>query len=102
MTTQQQKLDAALSVVADSILHGWTVNAKVDYIRQILPDHYGVKESKQKGNVHCTSLVGITDNEDWFYFLAAIRQRFSDFLEVDHNTCHNHVDFTIYFKEQNT
>ncbi len=48
MTTKQQKLEAAKSVVAGSLLHGWNVDAKVDYIKAVLPDHYKVKESKQR------------------------------------------------------
>lgn len=46
MNTQQQKLDAALNVVSDSVLHGWTIESKIKYVTQILPDHYEVKESK--------------------------------------------------------
>lgn len=100
MTTEQRKLEAAKSVVANSILHGWTMDAKIDYIRQLLPDHYEVKENKQKGNVHCKSLVGIDDDERWDYFMSALKNRFKDFSEVYHNTCYNHVDFTIYFRGQ--
>lgn len=98
MITKEQKIEAAKSVVASSILHGWDINAKIDYIRQILPPHYEVKESKQKGNVHCKSSVGIDDDEKWSYFIQGLNQRFTDFSEVYHNTCHNHVDFTVYFK----
>jgi len=100
MTTEQQKLEAAKSVVANSILHGWTTEAKIDYIRQVLPDHYEVKESKQKGNIHCKSSVGIDDDEQWSYFMQALKQRFADFSEVFHNTCYNHVDFTVYFRSK--
>lgn len=99
MNIEQQKLDAALNVVADSVLHGWTIDAKINYVTQILPEHYEVKESKQKGNVHCKSSKGIEDDEQWEYFMSALRQRFKDdFSEVFHNTCYNHVDFIIYFK----
>jgi hypothetical protein len=99
MSTQQQKLDAALDVVADSVLHGWTIESKIKYVAQILPDHYEVKESKQKGNVHCKSSIGIDDDEQWGYFISALNNRFGDnFSEVFHNTCTNHVDFTIYLK----
>jgi hypothetical protein len=101
MNTQQQKLDAALNVVADSVIHGWTIESKIKYVTQILPDHYEVKESKQKGNVHCKSSTGIDENDEerWGYFMDSLRTRFKgEFLEVFHNTCTNHVDFTIYFK----
>jgi hypothetical protein len=99
MATAQEKLQAAERVVADSLLHGWTIQAKIDYIRTWLPHHYEVKESTHKGSVHCKSRDGITDEEIWDYFIAAIKQRFGDlFLEIDHNTCYNHVDFTVYFR----
>jgi hypothetical protein len=100
MATQQEKLEAAKRVVSNSILHGWTIKARIDYIRQILPDHYEVKESKQKGNVHCKSSIGIKDDEDWGYIMHSLRQRFDDFSEVFHNTCYNHVDFTVYFRSR--
>lgn len=101
MTTEQQKLKAAKAVVADSVLHGWTIDAKIKYITQILPDSYEVKESKQPGNVHCKSSTGIDENDEerWGYFMDSLRTRFKDeFLEVNHNTCHNHADFTVYFR----
>jgi hypothetical protein len=97
MTTEQQKIEAAKSVVANSILHGWTIEAKIDYVRQILPNHYLVKESKQKGNVVCLSATGINDNERWNYILSALKQRFPDFSEVYHHICYEHTHFTVYF-----
>jgi hypothetical protein len=100
MTTEQQKLEAAKSVVASSILHGSNTKAKVEYIKAVLPNHYEVKESKQKGNVHCKSSNGINDDEQWSYFMQGLKQRFADFSEVNHNTCHNHVDFTVYFRSK--
>jgi hypothetical protein len=105
--TEQEKLNAALNVVADSVLHGWTIESKIKYIKNILPDSYEVKESKQPGNVHCKSATGFIiedeDDEQWSYFMSCLRSRFEgEFLEVNHNTCHNHVDFTIYFKNPTT
>jgi hypothetical protein len=100
MITDQQKLEAATKSISNSILHGWTIDAKVSYIRQLLPDHYEVKESKEKGNVHCKSSIGIDDDEQWSYLMQAIKQRFDDFVELFHNTCYNHTDFTLYFKKQ--
>lgn len=98
MTTNKQKLEAAKSVVADSVLHGWTIDAKINYIKAVLPNHYEVKESKRKGSVHCKSSIGLEYGEQWVYFMEGLKQRFPDFLEVYHNTCHNHIDFTVYFK----
>lgn len=99
MSTEQQKLEAAMDIVSNSLLHGWTTEAKISYIKQILPDHYIVKESKEKGSVHCKSSVGIEDEEQWGYFISALEQRFKNKLyEVFHNTNHNHADFTVYLK----
>jgi hypothetical protein len=100
MNTEKQKLEAAKSVVANSILHGWTIEAKINYIRQILPNHYLIKESKQKGNVVCLSGTGINDEEQWGYFMSALKQRFSDFSEVYHHICYEHTHFTVYFRSQ--
>jgi hypothetical protein len=102
MSIEKQKLNSALDVVSNSLLHGWTIEAKIEYIKHILPEHFEVKESKQKGNIHCKSSIGIKDDEQWSYFMSALKHRFqSDFLEVYHNICHNHVDFTVYFKQKN-
>jgi hypothetical protein len=100
MIQGNDKLKAALDVVADSILHGWTIEAKIDYISAVLPESYEVKESKQKGNVHCKSRIGIDDEDRWDDFMSALKQRFTDFSEVYHNTCSDHVDFTVYFKKK--
>jgi hypothetical protein len=109
------KLQAAMSVVSDSILHGWTDIAAV---KRILPIHYEVKESKAANAIHCKSSIGIrmqpylnsstgnmiTDAEDeehWGYIMQAFRKHFGNRLkEVFHNTCFCHVDFTIFLTER--
>lgn len=77
----------------------------INYVTKLLPDHYTVKESKQAGNIHCKSRTGIRkgidaeDDEHWGYVMSGLRQHFGDrFLEVDHNTCFCHVDFTVYLR----
>jgi hypothetical protein len=91
--------DNLASIIVHAMANGWTTDLKVAYVKQVLPQHYEVKESKQKGNVHCKSSIGITDEEQWDYFMSALKGRFDNiFLEVYHNTCHNHIDFTVYFK----
>jgi mannose-6-phosphate isomerase-like protein (cupin superfamily) len=90
----------------------------IQFVKNILPNHYSVQESKKKGSIHCKSEIGIrhspylnessgnmvTDHEDeehWAYILGAIKQHFNGrFQEVYHNTCFCHVDFTIYLKPQ--
>jgi hypothetical protein len=92
--------DKLISIIISAMANGWTTDLKVAYINQVLPVHYEVKESKQKGNVHCKSSIGIDDDEVWGYFMSALKNHFTDFLEVYHNTCYNHVDFTVYFKNK--
>lgn len=87
----------------------------IEFVKSILPPSYRVGESKKLGSVHCVSKTGIvkspyvnstgrmiTDAEDekgWEKIFGKIRSHFgSRFQEVYHNTCTNHVDFTIYLK----
>lgn len=78
------------------------IDQDVLFVKQILPDHYDVKESKRKGSIHCKSPVGISDTPPeavWNHIFGTIKRFFGDrFQEVFHNTCTNHVDFTIYLK----
>ena len=87
-----------VSIIIHAMANGWTLDLKIAYIKQVLPVHYEVKGSKQRGNIHCKSAIGIADEEHWGYFMSALKGKFDDFLEVYHNTCYNHVDFTIYFR----
>lgn len=100
MTSNKEKLYAAIAVVSESVLHGWNIEAKIKYIKTWLPDHYEIKEIEMLGSVRCVSRIGIEDEEKWEYFLSALKQRFGKmFLEIDHSTCYNHVDFIIYFSK---
>lgn len=88
----------------------------IEFVKGFLPKSYKVGESKKLGSIHCVSPIGfvkpayqdsrghwITDAENeiaWASFLATIKAHFGKrFQEVDHNTCINHVDFTIYLKQ---
>ena len=88
---------------------------EIEFIKSLLPVHYGVVESNKKGSIHCVSAIGlrklpylsksgrlITDDEDdesFDRFFKSVKQHFGDrFQEIDHNTCFCHVDFTIYLK----
>lgn len=94
---EDKKLKAAIDVVSDSLLHGWTPNAYAEYVKAILPDDYEVKWDGK--GVRCISKVGL-DNESFGYLLKAIKQRVGDkFQEVYHNTCTSHKDFIIYIKK---
>ena len=68
----------------------------IAFVKSILPDHYKVSESKKLGSIHCKSSVGMADDR----FIYVIAHHFGErFQEVFHNTCTNHVDFTIYLKQ---
>lgn len=99
MNKENEKLNAALGVVSDSVLHGWTIEAKIKYVRGILtPFYYSVNEGNKKGSLHCKSGTGIEDEETWKYLTSAIKSRFNgEAIEFYHNTNHNHTDFTIFF-----
>lgn len=65
----------------------------------LLPDHYAVTESGAPGYIHCKSRIGIEDDMVWDKFFQLIKAHFGKrFVEVNHSTCTNHVDFTIYVK----
>lgn len=72
---------------------------ETEYIKNLLPSHY-ICESRENG-VHCYSNVGINDSEHWFYIMEAVKQKFKDrFMEVYHQTCTNHLKFTVYLKAE--
>lgn len=62
-----------------------------------------VVEGRNAMNMYQYRTVIVSDAEDiehWNYIFNAIKQHFgSRFQEVFHNTCTNHVDFTIYLKQ---
>ena len=75
------------------------MNKDVDFMRRVLPDHYTC-EPRENG-VHCHSLIGVEDNdpEHWEYIFLAIKQQFGDrFMEVYHQTCTDHLKFTVYIR----
>ncbi len=69
-------------------------------ISNLLPRHYTC-EPRDNG-VHCHSSQGINDilEEEYFNaFLYALKMIFKDrFVEVHHQTCTNHVKFTVFLK----
>lgn len=85
------------------------IQQDIQFMKGILPNHYTVQESKKSGSVHCKSSIGIRkgidaeDDEHWGYIMDAIRTEFGGRLqEVYHNTCSNHVDFTVYLNNKYT
>lgn len=81
------------------------LTADITYVKSVLPDHYEVKESGHKGSVHCKSRIGIRhkidadDDEHFDYIVKALENHFGErLLEIGHNTCFCHVDFTVYLR----
>ena len=71
---------------------------ETEYLKKLLPSHYTC-ECRDNG-VHCYSDKGINDDEQWDYILQAIKKKFNDRLtEVYHQTCTNHVKFTVFLKK---
>jgi hypothetical protein len=67
------------------------------FVKDMLPDHYDVKETIQ-GIIRCKSSEGIELAGEWADFMNALKKYFGDsFKEVFHITCHNHINFRIYY-----
>lgn len=71
------------------------------FMERVLPAHYTCK--LRPHGVHCVSNEGIAEDQGkcdhWDLIMKAIKQNFGDRLqEVHHNTCTNHVNFTVYLK----
>lgn len=67
------------------------------WMKDLLPDHYTC-EPRING-VHCHSKIGIDENDpEHFDFIhKAIKQKYEDrFMEIFHQTCTNHVKFTVF------
>lgn len=76
----------------------------IAFVKDLLPVHYRVEESKKKYSIHCASIVGMDDSvrePDWKDFMQKIREHFGNrFMEVFHNVYFRHTDFTIYLEAQ--
>jgi hypothetical protein len=67
------------------------------FVKDMLPDHYDVKETTT-GIIRCNSREGIESGVEWADFMNAVKKYFGDsFKEVNHATCTNHVNFTVYY-----
>lgn len=67
------------------------------FVTDMLPEHYEVKETMQ-GIISCKSSEGIESAVEWADFMNALKKYFGDaFKEVYHSTCTNHVNFTVYY-----
>ena len=88
------------------------MKAETEFIKSILPSHYTC-ESRENG-VHCWSDKGINDDHNsnveynpeyddhWGLIVKAIKHKFGDrLMEIYHQTCTNHLRFTVYIKTFN-
>jgi hypothetical protein len=67
------------------------------YVQHVLPRSYDVTEVTT-GIIRCKSDRGIDDEGRWDKIFSSIKEYFGDsFKEVYHNTCHNHVNFNVYY-----
>lgn len=78
-----------------------TYRDDVEFMVKVLPTHYTC--NLRPHGVHCVSSEGIPEDqgydEHWDLIVKAIKQNFGERLqEIYHNTCTNHVDFTVYLK----
>ena len=72
-----------------------------EYMQDLLPDYY--KCEPRENGVHCFSEIdkGIDDcdPEQWKFRMLAMERYFEGrLLEVYHQTCTNHREFTVYLK----
>jgi hypothetical protein len=77
------------------------VKEETKWLKSLLPDHYTC-EPRDRG-VHCYSSIGIDENdpEQWDFTVKAIKQKFGKrFMGIFHQTCHNHVKFTVFIRPQ--
>ncbi len=74
---------------------------ETEFMNRLLPDHYTCEE--RENGVHCYSDIGISEEgcNVWDTVMEEIREEFGDrFIEVFHQTCTNHVKFTVYLKSK--
>jgi len=80
-----------------------SMQAEAEFIKTLLPRHY-VVEPRDNG-VHCQSQIGISEknNDEAFETMVMdkLRSKFGTrLMEVFHQTCTNHLSFTVYLHPQ--
>lgn len=76
---------------------------ETEFMKRLLPNHYTC-EPRDNG-VYCYSNFGIDENdpEHWEYIFLAIKQEFKErFMEVFHQTCSDHLEFTVFLRKKMT
>jgi len=73
------------------------------FIQDLLPSHYTC-EPREMG-VHCKSKIGFTEAEEpyWNVIVTAIKLKYQErFMEIYHQTCTRHCEFTVYLRPKKT
>ena len=78
-----------------------TYRDDLEFMMRVLPTHYTCV--LRPHGVHCYSSEGIPEDkgedEHWELIVKAIEQNFGDrFQEIFHQTCTDHLKFTVYLK----
>lgn len=73
---------------------------ETEIVKNLLPEHYTCEE--RENGVHCYSEKGISESnkdEAFDMFMRALRVIFGErLIEVYHQTCTNHIKFTVYLR----
>jgi hypothetical protein len=77
----------------------YTFEREQRIVEKLLPSDYTV-ELRSNG-LHCHSTKGIDENTaEWNEFVEKVKKEFpTQFMEIFHQTCTNHVKFTLYLYE---
>lgn len=72
------------------------------FLIRLLPNYYiTCKDLGRREVWRCRSNTGIEDEERFDLLIKAFQQRWPGrYLEVNHTTCTNHVDFSIHLKSE--
>ena len=79
------------------------MTAETMFIQELLPTHY-VCEPREMG-VHCRSRIGFAESEEryWDTIVTAIKLKYQErFMEIYHQTCTGHCEFTVYLRPKPT
>jgi hypothetical protein len=70
------------------------------FFSEIMPNYFVTVRVDQKREVwRCRSNTGIPDEGKWDLVVMEFKQRWPGrFLEINHTTCTNHVDFDVCLK----
>lgn len=76
-----------------------------EFFKKVTPNYFVTIDSSLLGDrpdkIRCRSNSGIDDEEKWTYLILSFELRWRErFIEVNHDVCTGHTDFTIYLKPE--